>query len=360
MLERLWKRKSQPLIGLDIGSNSAKAVMLSREQDKLMVTHAEIVSIPAGAVVEHEIRDFEAVGNALKPLIHRLGKRNTLVAAAVAGSSVITKVIFVDGNSSDADLEAQVQIEADHLIPFPLEEVSLDFEVIPSAKADVNRQSILLSACRTEHVESRIAALETAGYTPKVIDIEAFALTRTLPLMASLLPDTLDDKIVAMVDIGASMLLFTVVRNGETIYNREQPFGGGQFNQAISGYYGLTPEEAEQAKLNGELPDGYELDVLIPFQTQLIQQVRRNVQIFSTSSGHSELDYLLVSGGSAILPGTVELLRDELSIHAILAQPFVDMDIAANVDSEQLKASAHQFTLACGLALRCESAHGKY
>lgn len=345
-----------PLIGLDIGSHSAKAVILHRDGQTLVVDAVATVPIPVGAVIEHEIHDFEAVGNALKPLLLKFGKKNNLVAAAVAGSSVITKIIFVDAGGSDADLEAQIQIEADHLIPFPLEEVSLDFEVMGPNATDPTRTDILLSACRSEHVESRIAALETAGYTPKVMDIEAFALTRSLSLMQNQLPEALEDKIVAMVDIGANMMLVTIVRNGETIYNREQPFGGEQFNQAVTSYYGMDGETVEQAKLNNTLPANYDFEVLAPFQTQLVQQVRRNLQIFSTSSGFNQIDYLLLSGGCAALPGTIEILREELSVHAILANPFVDMQFGSEVDADKLKDAAQQYALACGLALRSESA----
>ncbi len=358
MLERLRKRSAQSLIGLDIGSHAAKAVMFSREHEKLVITQAETVPIPAGAVAEHEIRDFEAVGNALKSLLLRFGKKNNQVAAAVAGSSVITKVIYVDTSGNDADLEAQVQIEADHLIPFPLEEVSLDFEVIsPASEAD-SRVGILLSACRTEHVDSRVAALKTAGFNPTIIDIEAYALSRSLPLMASQLPENLTDKVVAMVDIGARMMLVSIVRNGETIYNKEQPFGGELFNQAVVGYYGMESSEVEQAKLSGDLPANYAFEVLAPFQTQLVQQVRRNLQIFSTSSGYNDVDYLILSGGSSILPGTIELLKEELSVQTILANPFCDVEFKPGVDQEKLLASAHQYALACGLALRNEALHG--
>lgn len=154
------------------------------------------------------------------------------------------------------------------------------------------------------------------------------------------------------------MLLFCVVRNGETIYNKEQPFGGEQFNQALIGYYGMDSESVEQSKIEGELPANYAFEVLAPFQTQLVQQVRRNLQIFSTSSGYNQVDYLLVSGGSCVLPGTIELLRDELSIHTLLANPFVEMEMAPSTDKETILANAHQYTLACGLALRSESAHG--
>ncbi|GGA63738.1 pilus assembly protein PilM [Neiella marina] len=351
-LERFWKRSQPPLIGLDIGSHSAKAVLLSKNTDGWVLENASQVAIPPGAVEEHEIKDFEAVGTALRPLLTRLGKKNNLVAAAVAGSSVITKIIYVDSGGTEADLEAQVQIEADHLIPFPLDEVSLDFEVIGINSTDSSRKDILLSACRTEHVESRVAALETAGYTPKVMDIEAFALGRTLSVMQSQLAEDMVNNTVAMVDIGANMMLFSIVSNGETIYSREQPFGGEQFNQAVTGYYGMEPNTVEEAKLAGTLPANYDFEVLAPFQSQMAQQIRRNIQIFSTSSGISEIDALIVSGGSATLPGTVELLRQELQIDAILANPFVDMTIADSLDRQKLLETAHQYAIACGLAMR--------
>ena len=351
-LEHFWKRSEPPLIGLDIGSHSAKAVLLKQQDDHYVVVGASQVPIPAGAVVEHEIKDFEAVGNALKPLFVRMGKKSRFVAAAVAGSSVITKIVYVEGGGSSSDLEAQVQIEADHLIPFPLEEVSLDFEVIGKNEASSEQVDILLSACRTEHVDSRVAALKTAGFTPKIIDIEAYALGRALPGMINSIPPDIAQQVVAMVDVGANMMLFSVVKDGETIYSKEQPFGGDIFNQGICAYYGMDPESAEKAKIAGELPPNYDFEVLAPFQTQLVQQVRRNMQIFSTSSGIQQIDVIFLSGGSAILPGMADLLREELSVHSELANPFAGMEVAPEIDAEKLKGSAHQYAIACGLALR--------
>ena len=249
-----------------------------------------------------------------------------------------------------ADLESQIEIEADHLIPHPIEEVSLDFEILGPNRGDPSKNDVLLSASRTDNVESRIAAMELGGFTPKVIDVEAYALGRALQLVENQLPEPVDGKVVVLVDVGASMTSFSMVVDGETIFTREQPFGGEQFNQAVSAYYGLDATEVEQAKLNGELPRNYTFEVLAPFQTQMVQQIRRTLQIFCTSSGYEKVDFLVISGGSALLPDSARLLTDELGIHTILANPLKDLVSAE--DELGVNDDAPRYMIACGLALR--------
>lgn len=350
MFEQLWKRGPTALIGLDIGSRSAKAVLLRQNGEAIWLDKLGMVPIPKGVVVDHEIKDFEAVGNAIRPLLKKLGAKTTYAAAAVAGSSVITKVVVVEGDMNDTDLASQIEIEADHLIPYPLEEVSLDFEVLGPNHGDPSKSDVLLSASRTDNVESRIAAMELGGFTPKVMDVEAYALGRALQLVENQLPESVDGKVVVLVDVGATMTSFSMVVNGETIFTREQPFGGEQFNQAVSSYYGLDPNEVEQAKIDGELPRNYTFEVLAPFQTQMVQQIRRTLQIFCTSSGYEKVDFLVLSGGTALLPDTARLLTDELGIHTILANPL--RDLVAVEDEPGVSADAPRYMVACGLALR--------
>lgn len=350
MFEQLWKRGPTTLIGLDIGSGSAKAVLLRQNGEAIRLDKLGMVPIPKGVVVDHEIKDFEAVGNAIRPLLKKLGTKTALAAAAVAGSSVITKVVVVEGEMQSADLESQIEIEADHLIPHPIEEVSLDFEVLGPNRGDPSKNDVLLSASRTDNVESRIAAMELGGFTPKVIDVEAYALGRALQLVENQLPEPVDGKVIVLVDVGASMTSFSMVVDGETIFTREQPFGGEQFNQAVSSYYGLDSNEVEQAKLNGELPRNYTFEVLAPFQTQMVQQIRRTLQIFCTSSGYEKVDFLVLSGGSSLLPDSARLLTDELGIHTILANPL--KDLVSEEDELGVSADAPRYMIACGLALR--------
>jgi type IV pilus assembly protein PilM len=117
-------------------------------------------------------------------------------------------------------------------------------------------------------------------------------------------------------------------------------------------YYNVSFEEAEMAKINGDLPPNYTFEVLAPFHTVLVQQIRRAIQMFLTSSGKEQIDYLILSGGTALVEGVEQLLADELGIHTVIANSFTNMDIAESIDEDRLAQVAPQFIVATGLALR--------
>jgi type IV pilus assembly protein PilM len=142
------------------------------------------------------------------------------------------------------------------------------------------------------------------------------------------------------------------MEGGKTLYTRDQMFGGEQYTRSIVSYYGKTYEEAEQAKVGNDLPPNYTFEVLAPFQTMLLQQVRRGIQMYLTTSGRDNIDYLLISGGTSMIEGVDKLLTDELGIHTVVANPFLSMDTAASIDRELLNQVAPQLMVASGLALR--------
>lgn len=352
MMKPLFRKQSPMMVGIDIGSHSVKAVLLSQQQDKFQLEAFAIEPMAKGAMSEREIQDIEAVGNVLNKIRKKIPRAIKFAAAAVSGSTVISKIIFMDVALTDAELESQIEVEADSLIPYPLNEVSMDFEKLDINESDPSKVNVLLSAARTESVESRVAALEHGGFDAKVIDVESYALSRSASLCLKQLPDDANQKVVAMVDIGATMTLLSVLEKGKTLYTRDQVFGGEQYTRSILSYYNKSYEEAEQAKVNGDLPPNYTFEVLAPFQTMLLQQVRRGVQMYLTTSGKENIDYLVISGGTALLEGIDKLLTDELGIYTVIARPFNEMSCASSVDKELLKQQGPQLMVATGLALR--------
>ena len=238
------------------------------------------------------------------------------------------------------------------MIPYPLDEVSLDFEALDINESDPSKINVLLSAARTESVEARVAALDAGGFVAKVIDVESYAISRAFDLTLQQLPDDASGKIVATVDLGATMMLFSVTEASNHIYSRDQLFGGEQYTRAIVSYYNKSFEEAELAKLSNDLPPSYTFEVLAPFHTILVQQIRRAIQMFLTTSGKEKIDYLVISGGSALVEGIEQLLTEELGIHTVIADPFSGMEIASKINQEQLAKTAPRFMVAAGLALR--------
>jgi len=280
MLSQLFQKPSPMMVGIDIGSHSIKAVLLREIETGFRLEALAIEPMPKGAMSERTIQDIEAIGNIISKLRRKLPKSLKSAAVAVSGQTVITKVIFMDVSLTDAELESQIEIEADSLIPYPLDEVSLDFEKLSTNEADPTKMNVLLSAARTESVEARVGALETANLEAKIVDVESYALSRAMDVYYQQLPSDAFNKCVAVVDIGAVLMLVSVVQAGETIYTRDQVFGGDQYTNSIVSYYNKGFDEAEIGKTSGDLPPNYTFEVLAPFQTSLLQQVRRAVQMF--------------------------------------------------------------------------------
>ncbi|ALQ09408.1 MULTISPECIES: pilus assembly protein PilM [Pseudoalteromonas] len=352
MLSQLFQKPSKMMVGIDIGSHSIKAVLLSEIETGFRLEALAIEPMPKGAMSERIIQDIEAIGNVISKLKRKLPKSLKSAAVAVSGQTVITKVIFMDVSLTDAELESQIEIEADSLIPYPLDEVSLDFEKLSTNEADPSKMNVLLSAARTESVEARVGALEVANLEAKVVDVESYALSRSMDVYYKQLPSDAFNKCVAVVDIGAVLMLVSVVQAGETIYTRDQVFGGDQYTNSIVAYYNKGFDEAEIGKTSGDLPPNYTFEVLAPFQTSLLQQVRRAVQMFLTTSGKDQIDYIVLTGGTAMINGLDRLLIEELGIHSIVVEPFTNMEISPKVDRNVMQRHRTQFAIATGLALR--------
>lgn len=261
----LIKKKANTLLGIDISSTSVKLLELSRSGGRYKVEAYAVEPLPPNAVVEKNIVELEGVGQALSRVLVKAKTNLKSAVVAVAGSAVITKTIEMEAGLSEDELENQLKIEADQYIPYPLEEVAIDFEVQGLSARNPERVDVLLAACRKENVEVREAALALAGLTAKVVDVEAYAL-----LSSQLGADT-DQLTVAVVDIGATMTTLSVLHNGRTIYTREQLFGGRQLTEEIQRRYGLSVEEAGLAKKQGGLPDDYDSEVLRPFKDAVVQ-----------------------------------------------------------------------------------------
>lgn len=339
------------MLGLDVSSTSVKLLELSRHGDSYRVENYAVRALPANSVVEKNINDVEAVAQVVKAVVQTSRTKVKDAAVAVAGSSVITKVIDMPGDLSEDDMELQISIEADQYIPYPLEEVAIDFDIQgPSAKSE-DRVDVLLAACRRENVDIRATMLELADLNPKVIDVEAYTMERAFALVQEQLEDQ-DEQVVAVLDIGATMTTLSVLVDGKTIYTREQLFGGKQLTEEIQRRYGLSAEEAGLAKKQGGLPDDYEPEVLDPFKDAVVQQVTRSLQFFFSSSQYNDVDHIVIAGGVASLEGLSNLVEEKLGTSVTIANPFANMSVSSRVNATALANDAPSLMIAVGLALR--------
>ncbi|HNV07397.1 MAG: pilus assembly protein PilM [Dokdonella sp.] len=347
----LFTPKAPVLIGVDISSTAVKLLQLSQTGGRYRVEHYAVEPLPPNAVVEKGIVEVEAVGDAIRRALARSGAKTRAAAAAVAGSAVITKIVPMQADLSEEDMEAQIQVEANQYIPYPIEEVSLDFEVLGPVKDNPDMVNVLLAASRTENVDLRIAALDLGGLAAKTMDVEAFAMENAFKLVADQL-SVPKDAVVAVIDVGATMTTLIVLRNQRTIYSREQVFGGKQLTDEVMRRYGLSYEEAGLAKRQGGLPESYEIEVLEPFKEAMVQQISRLLQFFFAGSEYSRVDQIVLAGGCASITGVADMVEEQLGVPCVVANPLANMSLSSRVQAQTLAQDAPALMIACGLAMR--------
>lgn len=349
---QLLSKKPPLLLGVDISAAAVKVVELGLMGTSYCVNSYGSELLPINAVVDKDIKDVEAVGHAIAQAIEKANPSTEYAAAAVSSSAVMTKTIQLPATWQEEEMASQIEVEASRYIPYPLEEISLDFQIVGENSRDPNLVDVLIAACRNENVELRVDALELAGLTPRVIDVESYVMERAFSLVAPRLPRKGDNLTVALVDIGATLTTLNVLHDHQVIYTREQLFGGRQLLESIQRRYKLTPEEAYMAERQGSLPADYAKDVLAPFHAAVAQQISRALQFFFSSSTYSEINYIVLSGGSASQPGLSEVVYEKVGSKVMVAEPLADMLIAPRVRTQLTKWDVPSLMISCGLALR--------
>jgi len=339
------------MLGLDISSSAVKVIELSKSADGYKVEAYGVMPLPANTVIEKNIADIEVLADTIKQVVTRSGTKLSDTVVAVSDSSVITKEIELPAGLTDLHMEMQIEVEADQYIPYPMEEVAFDFDILGPVETNSNLVRVLLAACRQENVDHRRQALNIAGLSPKVVDIEGFAIERAYQLMEEQV-DQVGDQVVAIADIGATMFTFTVLVGGKTIYSREQLFGGKQLTEEIQRRYGLSFEEASEAKRNGGLPEDYKIEVLGPFKESLIQHITRSLQFFYSSSQYNHIDQLFLAGGVSALDGLVDEVEQTLGLPVAIANLLANMQVNKLISASSLANDGPAMMLAVGLALR--------
>lgn len=347
-----FNRGESAVLGIDISSAAIKLLELSRSGARYRVESYSVAPLPQDAVVDKNIANAEVIANAIKLAVKQSGTKNKQACVAVAGSSVMTKVISMPGSLDEEEMEQQILVEADQYVPYSLDEVNLDFEVQGVSENNPDMVNVLLAASRRENVEDRVDVIEKAGLKAKIVDVEAFAMENAFSLLTDQLTSSVDDQTIAIVDIGATMATLNVVHKQKTIYSREQGFGGKQLTEEIQRRYGLSYEEAGLAKRHGGLPDNYITDVLEPFKKAMVQQIARSLQFFVSSSSNRGVDSIVLAGGCASIAGLEKLVEQNLGTPAYVANPFINMSLSNRVKPQSLSNDAPALMVACGLALR--------
>jgi len=348
-----FKDSTPPLIGIDISSTAVKMVELSDDgRGGYKLEGYSMSPLAKDAMVDGNVSDLEKVVDAMKLAWKLLGSREKRAALALPAAAVISKKVLMSAGLREEDMESQVEAEANQYIPFSLDEVNIDFQVLGPAPNNPDEVEVLIAASRKEKIEDRVAAAEGAGLKVTIMDVENYATEAAYTLIASQLPNSGREQTVMIVDIGAFMMHINVLHDNKSVYTRDQSFGGGQLTQEIQRRFGLSLEEAEIAKRRGGLPESYDSEVLQPFVQSLSMEVARALQFFTSSTQYNRVDHIVLAGGCAAITAIDITVQDRTQVHTLVANPFHSMVISTRLKQQQAATDAPALLIACGLAMR--------
>lgn len=348
-----FTESTPPLIGIDISSTAVKMVELSQSgRGNYKLEGYSMSPLAKDVIVDGNINDLDKVADAMKQAWKLLGTREKRSALALPAAAVISKKVLMAADLREEDMEMQVEAEANQYIPFSLDEVNIDFQVIGSAPSNPEEVEVLIAASRKEKIEDRVAAAEGADLKVTVMDVETYATEAAYTLIANQLPNAGRDQTVMIVDLGATMMHINVLHDNKSVYTREQSFGGGQLTQEIQRRFGLSLEESEIAKRKGGLPESYDSEVLQPFMQSLAMEIARALQFFTSSTQYNRVDHIVLAGGCAAIPAVDVMVQDRTQVNTVVANPFQNMALSSKIKPQQVALDAPALLIACGLAMR--------
>lgn len=308
--------------------------------------------LPPNAIEGHVIKDIDALSQTVQKIIGRNHLKSKFVVLSVPDSLVINKVVQVNEGLNKAEIEELVIIEADKFIPFPIEEINIDFEILgPSAK-NTAMLDVLVVASRSENIATRVEAVTKAGLQVKVMDVESFAIERAYHLVRDQLPIQSENKITAVIDIGAIYANLFVLKNNDVIFTREEEFGGNQLVDTIEHHYHIPRQDALTLGKQQQLPQDYQEAIVNPFVETLLVHVKRALQFFYSTANDSVVDQIILTGGIAKLPKLDQIVKESIKIPTFTVNPFSHLKLSRKINQERMIDDAPLLMIACGLALR--------
>ena len=345
--------KTKGLVGVDIGSSAVKAVELKvggKGGDEYQLVNIGLEPLPPEAIVDGAIMDSGAVIDAVQNLFQDNRIKTTDVATGVSGNAVIVKKISLP-QMSEEELAESIHWEAEQYIPFDIQDVSLDYEVVEGGAAGGN-MDVLLVAVKKDKISEYTSAITQAGRNPTIVDVDVFALQNCYE--ANYVPDP--GRVVALLNIGASIMNINVVKDGTSTFNRDIAVGGNQYTDAIQKDLNLSFEQAEALK-RGEQVEEASAESLTPIlqavSENISTEIQRTFDFFRATSQEDRVDQIYLSGGAAKVHGLRDLLADRLDAPVELLNPFLNVRYnEKDFDPAFLDDIGPSAAIAVGLAVR--------
>ncbi len=346
------------LLGVDIDSAYVKMLELSWAGGNCRVESYALEALPPDAVVERNISDVGKVGEALRQAHARSGSRRRRVAVAVGGPTVIAKHITLDAALTDTQLLDRITADADRHIPFPLDEVAIDIEVLGLSERQPDRVDVLLVACRKRSIDMLRATLLAADLRPVVVEPQGQAVERVFRLLFPDIERRAGELVVVVADIGASVVALWVLVDGRAIFSREQALGGKPLVPTTLGGDPrkdgtIAEHDAHRAAMGlAGAPGGRTFVADVSHIDAVVRGLSQSLRYFYSSTHYNDIDRLLLIGDAAAAPGMAGALQNALEVPVAVADPFTQMTFAPGVDAAALSKNAPELVSCCGVAMR--------
>jgi len=341
--------KKKEVIGIDIGSSSIKLVQLKDLKGSFQLLNAGIIPLPPEAIVDNTLMDSTAIVSAIKNLITSLGIKVKDVACSISGNSVIIRKIILPAMPLE-ELEDQISWEAEQYIPFDINDVNMDFQILSPDSIDPSKMNVLLVASKKDIINDYVAVFNESGLHLSVVDVDSFAVQNAFELNH----DSTSDEVLALINIGASVMNVNVVKDRITVFTRDVQMGGNLYTEEIQKQMGLSSSVAESIKiLCNESRNAALLEVLGKVNETITQEIRRSLDFYNSTANDERISKIFVSGGGAKVYNLVDSIAEKTGLSVELINPFSKLKYnEKDFDPEYLQEIGPLMAVTVGLAIR--------
>ena len=336
-------------VGIDIGSSSVKLVQLREQKGAYHLVNVGILPLPAEAIVDNTLMDSSSIVETIKNILSNLAVKATDAACSISGNAVIIRKIALPAMTTE-ELEEQIQWEAEQYIPFDINDVNIDFQILAQDELDPTRMNVLLVASKKDIVNDYLTVFNETGLKLSVIDVDSFAVQNAFEINYDVFPE----EVIALVNIGAGIMNLNIVKAGASLFTRDVQMGGSVYTDEIQKHFGVSSEEAERIKISGESPDGGRLqDIMSRLNETLALEMRRSLDFYNSTANEGKISRVYLSGGAAKTALLAEAVGQRLGVPVEVLHPFQKIKCSEkDFDLEYLKEIAPLVTVAMGLATR--------
>ena len=344
----LFKKKKE-VVGIDIGSSSVKVVQLKDNKGSFQLQNVGIFPSPPEAIVDNTLMDSSSIATVIKNLVASLDIKIKDVVCSISGNSVIIRKIVLPAMPQE-DLEDQILWEAEQYIPFDINDVNMDFQILSPDSHDPSKMNVLLVASKKDIINDYVAVFSEAGMRLSVVDVDSFAVQNAFEANH----DYSSEDVIALVNIGASVMNINVIKDSITLFTRDVQMGGNLYSEEIQKQIGLSSEDAEIGKLLAVESMNEPLrNVILKVNETITQEIGRSLDYYNSTASDERISRVFVSGGCSKVYNLINTIAEKNSLPVEKLNPFAKLKYnEKDFDPEYLEEIAPFMAVPVGLAIR--------